>query len=57
MVENELALPCVDKMAFDSERQALDTALTSKHWYGSKLKAYLCKYCHLWHLASIQHED
>ena len=45
-------LPCSQKMAFDTKRQALDTATTSKHWYGTSLKAYRCKNCQLWHLAT-----
>ncbi len=45
-------LPCVDKMAFDTRRQA-EAAATVLRWQrGTKLKAYACRHCSLWHLAT-----
>ena len=52
-METELALlPCADKLAFDTAKQA-ETAATKSKWdYGTELKVYKCKHCQLWHLAS-----
>jgi hypothetical protein len=49
---DEAALPCADKLAFDSEKEALDQARVIKWRHGSKMKAYQCRYCDLWHLSS-----
>jgi hypothetical protein len=46
-------LPCADKLAFDSKEQAEGSAVAIKHQRGIKLKAYTCKHCGLWHLASL----
>jgi hypothetical protein len=48
----ESALPCQEKIAFDSEKQARAAAQVAHYQHGSKLKVYLCKYCGLWHLSS-----
>ena len=45
-------LPCVDKLAFDTKEQAKGAGLTAEYQHGTKLKVYVCTYCHLWHLAS-----
>lgn len=45
-------LPCADKLAFDSKSQAEGSAVAIKWQRGTKLKAYVCKHCGLWHLAS-----
>lgn len=45
-------LPCGDKLAFDSEKEALDQARVIKWQRDTKLKAYRCRYCQLWHLSS-----
>lgn len=45
-------LPCVDKIAFDTQKEAQTAATLAKHRYGNNLKPYACKYCGLWHLAS-----
>lgn len=45
-------LPCSDKMAFDSLKQAKSSAVVAEHQHGTKLKAYKCRHCGLWHLAS-----
>lgn len=46
------ALPCADKLVFDTKKQAEAAALTAKYQHGTRLKAYLCSYCGLWHMAS-----
>ncbi len=45
-------LPCVDKLVFDTRRQANAAAQTAEYQHGTKLKTYLCRYCELWHLSS-----
>jgi hypothetical protein len=45
-------LPCKDKLAFDTQREAQATATVAEYRYGSKLKTYLCRHCNLWHLSS-----
>jgi hypothetical protein len=55
MDENERdsnELPCNDKLAFDTKKQAAATANVAHYRYGSKLHAYKCRYCGLWHLSS-----
>lgn len=52
MEETENKLPCHEKMAFDTQKEA-DAVGTAAEWqYGGALKAYKCRYCHLWHLAT-----
>jgi hypothetical protein len=51
-ISNEL--PCAEKMAFDSKQEAENTALTADWQHGTALKAYRCKHCNLWHLASYK---
>lgn len=46
------ALPCSDKLAFDSEQQAKAEAAVVKWRRGTKLRVYKCRYCDLWHLSS-----
>lgn len=43
---------CSDKMAFDSRGAAEAAAIVAEHQHGTKLMAYLCRDCGLWHLAS-----
>lgn len=45
-------LPCKDKLAFDTRRQAEASANVVFYRYGSTVHAYICRYCRLWHLAS-----
>lgn|GEM_PF-846925 len=45
-------LPCHDKLAFDTKKQAETTATVVEYRYGSTVRAYHCRYCHLWHLSS-----
>jgi hypothetical protein len=39
-------------MVFESFEEAEATALAADWQHGAALKPYLCKHCHLWHLAS-----
>lgn len=43
---------CIDKMAFDNKKAAQDAARVAAYQHGSKLKAYKCHVCLLWHLTS-----
>jgi hypothetical protein len=52
-MEEENLLPCADKLAFDTQKQAQAAATVALHQHGSKLRAYLCRYCGLWHLSSV----
>ena len=45
-------LPCKDKLTFDNKNQADGSAVAEKWRSGTELKSYLCRYCHLWHLAT-----
>jgi len=49
---DEQVLPCADKMAFDSQKQAQAVATTLASERSVKLKAYQCRHCQLWHLSS-----
>ncbi|HMS50433.1 MAG TPA: hypothetical protein PKA02_03300 [Candidatus Saccharibacteria bacterium] len=54
MDTDDTTLPCADKLAFDTQNQAKAVAATSAYQRGltPKLKAYRCKHCGLWHLAT-----
>ena len=45
-------LPCVDKLAFDSQREAEVAAIVAQYQHGAQLKVYRCRNCGLWHLSS-----
>jgi hypothetical protein len=45
-------LPCKDKLAFDTKREAEATVNVAQYRYGGKFKVYICRYCGLWHLSS-----
>lgn len=52
MTENTV-LPCHDKLAFATREQAEAVAAVNAYRYkGTKLRAYQCRYCGLWHLSS-----
>jgi hypothetical protein len=55
-MSEEAPLPCADKLVFDTQAAARATATTSEWRYGSKLKVYRCRYCHLYHLSSNSEE-
>lgn len=46
------ALPCTEKLAFDTQKQAEAAANVAEYQHGTKLKAYRCRHCSLWHLSS-----
>ncbi len=50
--EFEDVLPCGDKLAFDTRREAQATATTAQFQRGAQVKPYKCQYCSLWHLSS-----
>lgn len=50
--EDQALLPCAEKLVFDTPKQAQAAATVAQYQHGAKLKAYLCRYCRLWHLAS-----
>jgi len=52
MDEENMRLPCADKIAFTSQKEAQTAATLALHRYGSHVKPYLCTHCQLWHLAS-----
>lgn len=52
MESEEEQLPCVDKMSFESQKEAEANGLAAEWQHGGSLKSYKCKYCRLWHLAS-----
>ena len=56
-IDEPAELPCKDKLAFDTRKEAETTANVAQYRYGTKLKAYVCRYCNLWHLASRFDED
>lgn len=45
-------LPCADKLAFETRKEAEGASVTAQWQYGTKLKPYKCQHCGLWHLAS-----
>jgi hypothetical protein len=47
-----IELACGDKLRFDSRAEAEASAATIEHQRGTKLKAYKCQECRLWHLSS-----
>ncbi|HVS58156.1 MAG TPA: hypothetical protein VHD60_00245 [Candidatus Saccharimonadales bacterium] len=52
MTDAPAELPCQDKLAFDTEKQARAAATTAEYQHGTKLKVYHCRHCGLWHLSS-----
>jgi hypothetical protein len=47
-----IELACTDKLRFDSREEAEASAVAIEHQRGTILKAYQCRECRLWHLAS-----
>jgi hypothetical protein len=52
-MEEETVLPCADKLAFDTQKQAQAAATVALHQHGTTLRVYRCRYCGLWHLSSV----
>lgn len=51
--DNKLTLPCADKLAFDSKKQADAAAAVAKHQHDTNVASYICRHCGLWHLKSV----
>lgn len=51
-MDENASLACADKLAFDTQKAADAAAVVADYQHGTKLKSYLCRHCHLWHLAS-----
>ena len=52
-MEEQVVLPCAEKMALDTKKQAEAAATVAEHQHGTKLAAYKCQHCSLWHLKSV----
>lgn len=52
MEDHDNALPCAEKMVFDTQREAESTALAADWQHGASLRPYKCRHCNLWHLSS-----
>ena len=54
MSEEPATPACQDKLAFSTQKEAWAAATVARFQYGggTRLKAYRCKHCDLWHLAS-----
>jgi hypothetical protein len=48
----ESVLPCADKLAFDTPKQARAAAAVAEYQHGAQLKIYRCRHCNLWHLST-----
>lgn len=53
MDEPAAELPCADKLALDTKKQAEAAATVAEHQHGTKLAVYKCQHCSLWHLRSV----
>ncbi len=49
---DEAALPCADKLAFETRRQANAAANVAQYQHGASLRPYHCRHCLLWHLTT-----
>jgi hypothetical protein len=52
MTDEPEQLPCADKLTFDTEKAARVAANLAEYQHGTKLRAYVCRHCGLWHLSS-----
>lgn len=50
--DEDPALPCSGKLAFDTKRQAETAANVADYQHGASVRPYACRHCGLWHLAS-----
>jgi len=53
MDNEESALPCAEKMALNTKKEAEVAATVADHQHGTKLVPYKCQHCNLWHLKSV----
>lgn len=49
---DEVTLPCADKLAFETRRQASAAANVAQYQHGASLRPYRCRHCSLWHLTT-----
>ena len=49
---DETKLPCAAKMSFDTKKEAESVGTAAEWQHGGALKAYKCRHCQLWHLAT-----
>ena len=56
-MEEDNALPCVEKMVFNTRKEAQAVGTAADWQYGGSLTAYKCQYCHLYHLSSQPSSD
>ena len=50
--DGQPVMPCAEKLAFDTRRQAAAAANVAEYQHGASVRPYVCRYCGLWHLAS-----
>lgn len=50
--DEEEKLPCSEKVVFDTRVEAAAAGMAADWQHGAKLRAYKCRHCQLWHLAS-----
>ncbi len=48
----EKVLGCDSKLRFTTRKEAAAAAVVIEHQRGTKFKAYACRHCDWWHLAS-----
>ncbi len=53
MKEDTTSLPCVEKLAFDTKKQAEAAATVADYQRDVQLAPYKCQYCSLWHLKTV----
>jgi hypothetical protein len=51
-MDDSQKLPCADKVVFENKKTATGAAAAADWQHGASLKAYKCRHCGLWHLAS-----
>ena len=52
-MEDYTTLPCAEKLAFDTQKQAVAAATVADYQRDVKLAPYKCQHCGLWHLKSV----
>ena len=53
METDENPLPCTEKLAFDTQKEAQAAATVAEYQHGAKLATYVCAHCGLWHLSTV----
>lgn len=52
MSDDDQALPCAEKIVYETKSAAEGAAAAADWQHGISLKAYRCRHCQLWHLAT-----